>query len=251
MKQITQTAPTKEEAINVALKKLEVSREDVSITVVEEGKKGFFGFLSKPAVVEVTVLKKDDPVEQVFEEKLVEEAIEQPILNNTSTLEEVKETLDVTERPNNDQAIAETKLYLENIAKELDIDDLVINETRDGKYVYLHLNSEKAALLIGKRGQTLNALENLSQLVANKFSNSFILIKLDVGNYRERRQEALEQLAERMADKAVRTGQPIELEPMSSSERKIIHNALSLRVDIETYSVGTEPNRYLVIESIK
>lgn len=251
MKQITQTAPTKEEAINVALKKLEVSREDVSITVVEEGKKGFFGFLSKPAVVEVTVLKKDDPVEQVFEEKLVEKAIEQPILNNTSTLEEVKETLDITERPNNDQAIAETKLYLENIAKELDIDDLVINETRDGKYVYLHLNSEKAALLIGKRGQTLNALENLSQLVANKFSNSFILIKLDVGNYRERRQEALEQLAERMADKAVRTGQPIELEPMSSSERKIIHNALSLRVDIETYSVGTEPNRYLVIESIK
>ncbi len=251
MKQITQTAPTKEEAINVALKKLEVSREDVSITVVEEGKKGFFGFLSKPAVVEVTVLKKENPVYQVLEEKIVEEVIEQPVLDNTSTLEEVKETIEVTEAPNNDQAIAETKLYLETIAKELDIDDLVINETREGKYIYLHLNSEKAALLIGKRGQTLNALENLSQLVANKFSNSFILIRLDVGNYRERRQEALEQLAERMADKAVRTGQPIELEPMSSSERKIIHNALSLRVDIETYSVGNEPNRYLVIESIK
>ncbi|MCM3359743.1 MAG: RNA-binding cell elongation regulator Jag/EloR [Psychrobacillus sp.] len=251
MKQITQTAPTKEEAINVALKKLEVSREDVSITVVEEGKKGFFGFLSKPAVVEVTVLKKENPVDQVLEEKIVEEVIEQPVLDNTSTLEEVKETIEVTEAPNNDQAIAETKLYLETIAKELDIDDLVINETREGKYIYLHLNSEKAALLIGKRGQTLNALENLSQLVANKFSNSFILIRLDVGNYRERRQEALEQLAERMADKAVRTGQPIELEPMSSSERKIIHNALSLRVDIETYSVGNEPNRYLVIESIK
>ncbi|MER2236746.1 MAG: RNA-binding cell elongation regulator Jag/EloR, partial [Psychrobacillus sp.] len=249
--QITQTAPTKEEAINVALKKLEVSREDVSITVVEEGKKGFFGFLSKPAVVEVTVLKKENPVDQVLEEKIVEEVIEQPVLDNTSTLEEVKETIEVTEAPNNDQAIAETKLYLETIAKELDIDDLVINETREGKYIYLHLNSEKAALLIGKRGQTLNALENLSQLVANKFSNSFILIRLDVGNYRERRQEALEQLAERMADKAVRTGQPIELEPMSSSERKIIHNALSLRVDIETYSVGNEPNRYLVIESIK
>ncbi|WP_342567331.1 RNA-binding cell elongation regulator Jag/EloR [Psychrobacillus sp. FSL K6-4046] len=251
MKQITQTAPTKEEAINVALKKLEVSREDVSITVVEEGKKGFFGFLSKPAVVEVTVLKKENPVDQVLEEKIVEEVIEQPVLDNTSTLEEVKETIEVTEAPNNDQAIAETKQYLETIAKELEIDDLVIDETREGKYIYLHLNSEKAALLIGKRGQTLNALENLSQLVANKFSNSFILIRLDVGNYRERRQEALEQLAERMADKAVRTGQPIELEPMSSSERKIIHNALSLRVDIETYSVGNEPNRYLVIESIK
>ena len=113
------------------------------------------------------------------------------------------------------------------------------------------LNSEKAALLIGKRGQTLNALENLSQLVANKFSNSFIIIKLDVGNYRERRKESLEQLAERMADKAVRTGKKVEFEPMSSFERKIIHHALSVRVDIETYSVGTDPNRYLVIEPIK
>ena len=61
------------------------------------------------------------------------------------------------------------------------IDDLVITEKRDGKFVHLHLNSDKAALLIGKRGQTLNAFENLSQLVANKFSNSFIIIKLDVG----------------------------------------------------------------------
>lgn len=252
MKQITQTAPTKEEAINIALKKLEVSREDVSISVVEEGKKGFLGFLSKPAVVEVTVLEKEVPVEQVFvETKVEEEVIEKPNLDKTSTLDEVNEIVEVTEEPNNDQAVAETIKYLEAIARELKIDDLVINEKREGKYIYLHLNSEKAALLIGKRGQTLNALENLSQLVANKYSNSFILIKLDVGNYRERRQEALEQLAERMADKAVRSGQPVELEPMSSSERKIIHNALSLRVDIETYSVGTEPNRYLVIESVK
>ena len=77
------------------------------------------------------------------------------------------------------------------------------------------------------------------------------MLKLDVGNYRERRQETLEQLAERVADKAVRTGIKEDLEPMSSLERKIIHNALSSRLDIETYSVGTDPNRYLVIESIK
>lgn len=151
----------------------------------------------------------------------------------------------------NEQAVEETKSYIKEIAKEMNINDLVINEKRDGKFIYLHLNSEKAAILIGKRGQTLNALENLSQLVANKFSNSFIIIKLDVGDYRERRQESLEQLAERMADKAIRTGSKVEFEPMSSFERKIIHNALSVRVDIETYSVGTDPNRYLVIEPIK
>lgn len=247
MNQITQTAPTKEEAITVALEKLGVSRDDVSIKVVEAGKKGFLGFGTKPAVVEVTVLKKEQDVKAAQEQEVVEEVaeLEKTVVNDSVMDEEptIKET--------NEQAVEETKSYINVIAKEMNIDDLVINEKREGKFIHLHLNSEKAAMLIGKRGQTLNALENLSQLVANKYSNSFIIIKLDVGNYRERRQESLEQLAERMADKAIRTGSKVEFEPMSSFERKIIHNALSVRVDIETYSVGTDPNRYLVIEPIK
>ena len=247
MNQITQTAPTKEEAITVALEKLGVSRDDVSIILVEAGKKGFLGFGKKPAVVEVTVLKKEpeEKIERVLEQVKVEEVTE---LEETVKKESVMEDVPTI---TNEQAVEETKSYIKEIAKEMNINDLVINEKRDGKFIYLHLNSEKAAILIGKRGQTLNALENLSQLVANKFSNSFIIIKLDVGDYRERRQESLEQLAERMADKAIRTGSKVEFEPMSSFERKIIHNALSVRVDIETYSVGTDPNRYLVIEPIK
>ncbi|MEK3979447.1 RNA-binding cell elongation regulator Jag/EloR [Psychrobacillus sp. FSL K6-2836] len=245
MNQITQTAPTKEEAITVALEKLGVSRNDVSIKVVEAGKKGFLGFGTKPAVVEVTVLKKEQELKVVEEQ--VEEVVElEKTVANVSVTED-----EPTITETNEQAVKETKSYINEIAKEMSIDDLVINEKREGKFIHLHLNSEKAAMLIGKRGQTLNALENLSQLVANKFSNSFIIIKLDVGNYRERRQESLEQLAERMADKATRTGSKVEFEPMSSFERKIIHNALSVRVDIETYSVGTDPNRYLVIEPIK
>ncbi len=131
------------------------------------------------------------------------------------------------------------------------IDDLTIDTVQDGKYVTLRLESKKAAVLIGKRGQTLNALQQLSQLVANKYSNQFLMIQLDVENYRERRQESLEQLAERMADKAIRTGKKVEFEPMPSYERKVIHHALSRRLDIETVSVGTDPNRYLVIEPLK
>ncbi|MDI2586448.1 protein jag [Psychrobacillus sp. NEAU-3TGS] len=251
MNQITQTAPTKEEAITIALEKLGVPMQDVSITVVEEGKKGFLGFGVKPAVVQVTVLKKEIVEEVPKTEKIEIEQPQQVQLHNTevSVLSEKEET--PVKQQTNELAIEETTRYIEKIAKEMKIDDLVITEKRDGKFVHLHLNSDKAALLIGKRGQTLNALENLSQLVANKFSNSFIIIKLDVGNYRERRRESLEQLAERMADKAVRTGKKVEFEPMSSFERKIIHHALSVRVDIETYSMGTDPNRYLVIEPIK
>jgi spoIIIJ-associated protein len=244
MNQITQTAPTKEKAITVALEKLGVSKQEVTITVLDEGKKGFLGIGVKPAVVQVTVLKKEEKIEEVLQSL---EKIEEPIdTNDISNL-----NVGVHPEGSNNQAIEETIEYIREIAKEMKIDDLMIEQKQEGKFIHLHLNSNKAALLIGKRGQTLNAMENLAQLVANKFSNSFIIIKLDVGNYRERRQESLEQLAERMADKAVRTGSKVEFEPMSSFERKIIHNALSARVDIETYSVGTDPNRHLVIEPIK
>ncbi|ALC87144.1 MULTISPECIES: RNA-binding cell elongation regulator Jag/EloR [unclassified Bacillus (in: firmicutes)] len=246
MNQITQTAPTKEEAITVALQKLGVSKQEVTITVLDEGKKGFLGFGAKPAVVQVTVRINEEKVEEVHEPEVETLEVNDETEISPSTSNEV-DNLEGT----NHLAIEETINYINEIAKEMKIDDLEINQTKEGKFVYLQLNSKKAALLIGKRGQTLNALESLAQLVANKFSNSFIIIKLDVGNYREKRQESLEQLAERMADKAVRTGNKVEFEPMTSFERKIIHNALSVRVDIETYSVGTDPNRYLVIEPIK
>ncbi|KQL34747.1 RNA-binding cell elongation regulator Jag/EloR [Psychrobacillus sp. FJAT-21963] len=246
MNQITQTAPTKEEAITVALQKLGVSKQEVTITVLDEGKKGFLGFGAKPAVVQVTVRINEEKVEEVHEPEVETLEVNDETEISPSTSIEVH-NLEGT----NHLAIEETINYINEIAKEMKIDDLEINQTKEGKFVYLQLNSKKAALLIGKRGQTLNALESLAQLVANKFSNSFIIIKLDVGNYREKRQESLEQLAERMADKAVRTGNKVEFEPMTSFERKIIHNALSVRVDIETYSVGTDPNRYLVIEPIK
>lgn len=106
-------------------------------------------------------------------------------------------------------------------------------------------------MLIGKRGQTLNALQQLAQLVANKSSDQFKVVRIDIGNYRERREQSLQQLAERMADKAVRNGRKVQLEPMPSHERKVIHHALSNRLDIETYSEGADPHRYLVIEPIK
>ncbi|PZX03742.1 spoIIIJ-associated protein [Psychrobacillus insolitus] len=243
MKQITETAPTKEKAIAVALEKLGVSIQDVSITVLDEGKKGFLGFGVKPAVVQVTVLKN--------EEDLEEEIVNEPEIEVETEITEIQPSTSKEKEGINDQALLESAKYMNDIAKQMNIDDLSITQKIEGKYVYLHLDSKKAALLIGKRGQTLNALENLTQLVINKYSNSYLMLKLDVGNYRERRKETLEQLAERVADKAVRTGIKQDLEPMSSLERKIIHNALSSRLDIETYSVGTDPNRYLVIESIK
>ena len=247
MNQITQKGNTSEEAISAALAKLGATRDQVTIHVLTEGKKGFLGFGSKQAEVQDTVNQQQPEHVEVI---LVPESNEAPA--EEEVVGSIKEEMVIEKTESTqEQAIDETKTYIQQIAKEMKIDDLTILTEQKGKYVTLRLESKKAALLIGKRGQTLNALQQLSQLVANKYANHFLMIQLDVENYRERRQESLEQLADRMADKAIRTGKKVEFEPMPSYERKVIHNALTHRLDIETVSVGTEPNRYLVIEPLK
>ncbi|MFC4411649.1 RNA-binding cell elongation regulator Jag/EloR [Chungangia koreensis] len=257
MKRMTQTGTTVEEAVKSALSRLGVDRNQVKVDIISEGKKGFLGFGSKPAEVEVTVIELDEPTSTNIT-TLKEEAVEvepalQPNENISETLPEEKTSAEEIqhEKVSPETAIEETKLYLSNVAKAMNIEDLSISHEVNGKYVTISMESEKAALLIGKRGHTLNSLQQLAQLVANKHAGQFLLIELDVENYRERRQEALEQLAERMADKAVRSGKKVEFEPMPSYERKVIHHTLSNRLDIETYSEGTEPHRHLVIEPIK
>lgn len=244
MNQITHTGITTEEAISAALAKLGVTKDRVTINVLTESKKGFLGFGSRLAEVQVTVNDVHQEEIEVISKVL---SNEQPVVREKIHEDIVLEVNESTQL----RAIEEAKVYLIQIAKHMKIDDLEIQMEQVGKYVTLRLESKKAALLIGKRGQTLNALQQLSQLVVNKFSNQFLMVRLDVENYRDRRQESLEQLADRMADKAIRSGKKVEFEPMPSYERKVIHHALSRRIDIETFSVGTDPNRYLVIEPLK
>ncbi|GKW46164.1 RNA-binding cell elongation regulator Jag/EloR [Planococcus sp. NCCP-2050] len=243
MKQITQTGTTVENAISEALKKLQATREEVNIRIIQEEKKGFFGFGAKPAEVEVEVKEIEAaPVEEAaFEQK-------SPVAEPEAILEELAEEAPAA---TNERAIQETKDYLQAIAKGMTIEDLTITHSQKGKQIRFYLESEKVAMLIGKRGNTLNSLQQLAQLVANKYSNQFMMVELDAENYRERRQETLEQLADRMADKAIRTGGRVQFEPMPSYERKVIHQALSRRTDIDTYSEGKDPNRYLVIEPLR
>lgn len=246
MKQITQTGTTVENAISEALEKLQVTREEVDIKVIQEEKKGFFGFGAKKAEVEITVIEKT-PLPET--EKTAENFVEVPEKSEISPEKEEQE--EEIPAVSNEQAIQETKNYIQSIAEGMKIEDLSITHEQRGKKVNFYLESEKVAMLIGKRGQTLNSLQQLAQLVANKYSNQFMMVQLDAENYRERRQETLEQLADRMADKAIRTGGRVQFEPMPSYERKVIHQALSRRLDIDTYSEGKDPNRYLVIEPHK
>lgn len=246
MTTITRNGVTVEEAVQAALQTLGVSRDEVKIEVIEQGRKGFFGIGAKEAEVKVTKIVVETVQSPIEEEDIVaEELSERPEESESVTVHTT-----IADEANEKDSIVETKQYLEEIARDMGIDDLEISFTIDGKYVAFQLESQKAALLIGKRGQTLNALQQLAQLVANKHSSQFKVVRIDVGDYRERRQQSLEHLAERMADRAVRTGRKVQLEPMPAYERKVIHHALSNRLDIETYSEGSDPYRYLVIESV-
>lgn len=271
MKQITQIGATVNEAVSLALQKLGKTRDQVDVEVLQEGKKGFLGFGARAAEVRVTVKEdvrvvieednkpqQNEPVEEqraegkaLAADTLIQQVVESEPVHVVNGEEPVQVANDDQPKTQEQDPIEEAKAYLTNIALEMGIQDLQIHTESEGKYILFKLESEKAAFLIGKRGQTLNALQQLTQLVLNKSAKSFMLVKLDVEDYRERRQASLEQLAERMADKAIRTRKKVVFEPMPSYERKIIHNALANRLDIETYSEGVEPNRYLVIEPLK
>lgn len=125
--------------------------------------------------------------------------------------------------------------------------DVTIERNDNGDVVHLNLTGKELGLLIGRRGQTLDALQYLTNIVANRHSDRFLRIILDAENFRERRRQTLEQLSERLAERVVRTGKEIVLEPMTPQERKVIHFRLQNHPKVKTYSKGEEPNRRVVI----
>ncbi|MFD2045631.1 RNA-binding cell elongation regulator Jag/EloR [Ornithinibacillus salinisoli] len=143
--------------------------------------------------------------------------------------------------------VQETELFLKNVVRNMNV-EADITTTIEENHVTFDLTGEKIALLIGKRGQTLNALQYLVHLVLNKEGNQYYTVTLDAEGYRGRRKATLETLAERMAEKAKRINKKVALEPMPAYERKIIHSILQARGDVTTYSDGVEPHRHIVIK---
>jgi spoIIIJ-associated protein len=146
--------------------------------------------------------------------------------------------------------IDEAKRFLLQVSEQMGA-PVDIEIKRDGKQVLFVMTGEKIALLIGKRGQTLNSLQYLTQLIINRFSNQYLTVILDAEDYRNRRNDTLNQLAHRLALKALKTGKDVALEPMPSYERKVIHSALSDNKRVKTFSDGSDPHRHIVISPVK
>lgn len=137
--------------------------------------------------------------------------------------------------------------FLTDVTKAMGLDVAFETELTDGNALKIEMSGEKMGLLIGKRGDTLNALQYLTSMAVNKQTEEYTKINLDTENYRAKRQEVLVKLAKKLAGSVVRSGKSITLEPMSPGERRIIHYTLQNNNKVKTYSVGDEPNRKVVI----
>ena len=187
---------------------------------------------------------------------LIKKHIKEDILENNNEIEEVKEEITTKkDKPKREDYIVTNSekivAYLENIVRSMGYKDAVVTFEENGnRHFTLNIKTEEStSLIIGKRGVTLNSLQFLVNNYAKKFSSHFFRIIVDCDNYRENRKKTLEELALNLAKKSKKLGKPVDLEPMTSEERKIIHNALSGKKNVETESRGEEPYRYLVIHA--
>jgi spoIIIJ-associated protein len=286
-------------AVDLALADLKLTREQVTVTVLEQPSKGFFGIgsrlakvrveeieppkLEKPAKPEVKEntekperpakqqekqVKKEDGLEIVIEKCGVDEEprkssrhrnkkrgrkpekrVREAAVEDEYLFEEVKV---LGERPEDlvEQEEHVAKTFLQDVAKEMGLKvNVKVSSNKDN--VYVDIDGEDSGTIIGKRGSTLDALQYLTSLVVNKDQNNYIRVVIDAENYREKREKTLEKLAFRLADKALRSGRSVRLEPMNPYERKVIHTALQQRKGVTTRSEGEEPYRRVIIEPVK
>ena len=224
---------TTNEAIENGLKELGVTKNMVNIEIIEEKEKRSFFSILAPRVVKVKLTKKEKIEDN---HKKVEEPHKE-IVNEIEPRELEKA------KNNINKFISE---FLYRINKE-NVETKIYEE--DGR-INISLNGDKTGILIGYRGETINALQTLMSNIANKNTSQRIRVSLDIEGYREKRKNTLEALAVKLSKTVLKTGKSITLEPMPAYERKIIHSKLQQDSRIRTYSIGEEPYRKIVIEKI-
>lgn len=233
-KSVISEGKTTSEAISNGLKELNVSKDMVDVKILEEHEKRSFFSILAPRVVKVELTLKESLQKNVAREtRHIEKS--KPIKTSKEELEKGKERV---------------KKFLDNFVSENEGLEYKIEEDYDESFIRVDINGKDAKTLIGYRGDVLNAFQVILNSIANKNSNEKIRVILNVSNYREKREKALEELADKVSKTVLRTGKSITLEPMMAYERKIIHSRLQNNKKVKTFSVGEEPNRKIVISKI-
>lgn len=245
---------TLDEAINNAMIELSTTSDNLSYEVKQEGSSGFLGIGAKPFIIEA--YKLDDKEENYKKnsvnkkEKLIENSSgvyefksEKVSTNKGFAKKEEKMTRDPEEVFN------EAKAFLTPIFKEFNTEiNMSYTANIDSNTLVLNISGEKMGVVIGKHGQTLDAIQHLVNIVVNNGKTSRVRIRIDSENYRDKRNKTLESLAKSVANNVRKTHKDYELEPMSSYERRIIHSVLQKERNIETISVGLDKDRHVVVK---
>ena len=227
-KTIISEGKTTNEAIEKGLKELNVSRKMVDIKVLDnDDKRSFFSILT-PRVVKIEMTLREDI--ELKEEK---------------TVIKPKKEINISEEEQ-ETASKNIEEFLKELQKELP-EDTEYSIKKDKTAIYVEINSPNLGFLIGYRGETLYAFQNILSAIAGKGLENRVRVILDVEGYKSKRQKTLEDLAEKVARTVIKTRKPIKLEPMQAYERKIIHSKLQKNNKVETNSIGEEPYRRIVI----
>ena len=226
-KSIIAEGKTTNEAISNGLKKLNVSKENVDIKVLENSeKRSFFSILAPRVVkVELTLREESEKRHKILENKIV------------------------ANQKDIDSATENVERFLSEFSKSFGGITYTVSYKND--FINVKIDGDNASKLIGYRGDVLNSLQTILNSIASKHLESKVRVILNIGNYKEKREKALEELADKVSKTVLKTGKSITLEPMVAYERKIIHNRLQQNSSIRTYSIGEEPYRKVVIAKNK
>lgn len=249
MRSIEKVGRTVDDAITEALIELGASTEEVEIEVISKGSKGLLGFGAKEAKVKVTL--KEVATEEELEVKEIKEIIPEKIsIDEPVEVHEVQgdsEDTVVASREEVEKVIKNAEDFLNKLLKQMDIECTIKSEVVNNNRISISLEGKNMGIIIGKRGETLDAIQYLVNIVANKERKEYIKIMLDTENYRARREETLRRLAFKLSKKVQKSRKPIILEPMNPYDRRIIHSALQDSKFVKTHSEGKEPFRKVVI----
>lgn len=278
MSYIDVSGKTVEEALAKALTQLQMDRDDVSVRVLERAKSGFLGLGASPAVIRVTYGEEmeeavTEPVrpEPIAEPKPAVPKAERPQRSERPAKQEkprapkaekAEPKPETEDKPSEvpasltpaplgeevDDAKAQAiKKFLTGLLQQMEVEaEVRVYQPEKGRYKVI-LEGKSLGALIGRRGETLDAIQQLTSYAVNRGGDRRCRIQLDAENYRERREQSLCRLAEKMAEKAVRYRRNVTMEPMNAYERHVIHTALQDTPHVTTYSTGVDPNRRVII----
>ena len=246
-KSVEFTGKNEDAAIAAALRELGLAREEVSVEVLELAKSGFLGIGGTPAKVKVTYEVPDEP--QAAPQPAPAPAAQEEAPAPAAPAEEPCRPVEAAcpAAADGDERAEKIKSFLSGLLERMEIQaDPQVKVDAEGNYL-VDLVGEDLGAVIGRRGETLDAIQQLTGYAVNHGQTKRVRVRVDAEHYRSKREESLERMAHRVADKVVRYRRNVTLEPMNAYERHVIHTALQDRPDVTTYSIGTEPNRRTVV----